>query len=117
MWLVKSLKDGYKMDQYLLRFLIVILVVSIPCIVLGYLITYKKRYNLISGWDASKFNDPDAYAAIIGKMAIGLGLFLFVVTLIWYQNIIGSRELTYIILVSAIAPVLIIVLAKKKYGK
>ncbi len=105
------------MEQTLLGLLIVTFVASIPCIVLGYLIAYKKRYNLISGWDASKFNDPDAYAAIIGKMAIALGLYLFVVILIWHQKIIGSSELTYIILFSAILPVLFIVFAKKKYGK
>ena len=105
------------MEQTLLGFLSVTFGASIPCIVLGYLIAYKKRYNLISGWDASKFSDPDAFAAIIGKMSIGLGLFLFINVLTWQQNIIGVRELSYLILFGAIVPIFVIIFAKRKYGK
>jgi hypothetical protein len=42
------------MSEHLPGFIIVLFTALIPCIVLGYLIAFKGKHHLISGWDASK---------------------------------------------------------------
>ena len=105
------------MDNALFAFLIAIFLGSLPSITLGFLIAYKKKYSLLSGWDASRFSDPAAVGRVAGKSLILMGVLIFVVTGLWWKQIMNDLHMTFTIIPVVLIPFMAILYAGKKYGK
>ncbi len=61
------------MTPAILASLIMVVAAAIPLFVLGYLIKYRKRVNLIAGYDPARVRDHDGLARWMGSWAIALG--------------------------------------------
>jgi hypothetical protein len=105
------------MSEHLIGFLIVFFTASIPCVVFGYLIAFKGKHHLISGWDASKISNANAVGKIIGLMVIFIGVYVLVVTAVWWQKNLSDIEFTLWLIPSAIIPIFALVYCKIKYAK
>lgn len=69
------------MSEVQLTAVILILLAALPVALSAWYIEKKKNYHLISGWDASKISDADAYVKLICRGLYGFALLTAIVTL------------------------------------
>ena len=53
---------------------VLIVLVGVPCLGLGYAIGWKKKLNLVSGFDDEKARDPDGVARWVGGGVLAIGV-------------------------------------------
>ena len=53
---------------------LLILLVGVPCLGVGYAIGWKKKLNLVSGFDDEKARDPEGLARWIGGGSLAIGV-------------------------------------------
>jgi hypothetical protein len=81
----------------------------------GYLIKYKKKVNIIAGYDEQTCKDKDGLANWVGGTLIAMGIlcFLFAITLIFLPNYTNLMMTAYGITIFLFA--LIATTGSKKY--
>ena len=52
----------------ILFFILMMVFGVLPCVLFGYLIKYRKKHNLIAGFNHSNVNNPDALGNRIGNL-------------------------------------------------
>lgn len=105
------------MSKHLVGPLILFFVGALPCIGLGYMISVKRVYSLISGWDESKVSDPESYAKMIGGSVLGMGVCFALLSVIWWLQIISVYAMVIVLTVVSFAPIPFMIYANKKYKK
>ena len=53
---------------------LLIVLVGLPCLGLGYAIGWKKKLNLVSGFDDEKAKNPDGVAGWVGGGVLAIGV-------------------------------------------
>ncbi|MUH72019.1 hypothetical protein [Psychrosphaera haliotis] len=96
--------------------LIVLLTAILPCLICGYLIVFHGRRSLISGWDDSKFSNPESASKLIGISLIIMALLLGLTMLLWSAQIINEIMLIYGIIPISLVPILSLVYVKIKFS-
>ncbi|QTH64267.1 hypothetical protein J1N51_01930 [Psychrosphaera ytuae] len=96
--------------------LIVLVTAILPCLICGYLIVFHGRRGLISGWDDSKFSNPEGAGKLVGISLIIMALLLGLATLLWFAQLITEIMLIYAIVPISLVPVLTLVYVKIKFS-
>jgi len=104
------------MNEFTLGGIIVLFTAVLPCLVFGYLIAFKGRRSLISGWRDSKISNPEAGGKIIGISLMVMALFLGLATLLWFLQLITETVLVYCLIPSSLIPVIALIYVNIKYG-
>ena len=105
------------MDEITTTALMIVLLGSLPCAVLGYLIAVKQRRHLISGWDEARTSDPQAFANLVGYSMIVMAAALALVAGAWAYHLVTDSEFAVLLGLASLFPVLALIRAKQKYGK
>lgn len=101
----------------ILLFILVISVLSgIALIILGLLITIKKKYNLINGVDFSSLTEPEKFGDFVGNSITLSGLLMVVFGYIVYQQIMGLIAYLVLTMMASIIPLPAFYFAKSKYS-
>ena len=104
------------MSEFEIGALIVLFTAVLPCLACGYLIVFRGRRSLISGWDDSKFSNPESASKLIGISLIIMGLLLGLATLLWCTQLINEIMLIYGIVPISLVPILSLVYIKIKFS-
>ena len=88
-----------------------------PCLVGGYLIAFRQKRHLISGWDESRYTDPQKVAKIIGAGVLALGIIIAIISWSFYLKLIGELALALSLVSACLIPVLCQAYATLKYTK
>ena len=76
------------MDESTIEALFIILFAVLPCGIFGYLIAFKGRRGLISGYSEKNFSNPQAFGKSVG---VSLILFsVFMVFIAYLSHIFGT---------------------------
>ncbi len=103
------------MNEFTIGGLIVFFTAVLPCFICGYLIAVKGRRNLISGWDDSKFSNPESASKIIGLSLILMAALLALVTILWCTQLITEVVLIYFIVTISLVPILALIYVKNRF--
>lgn len=104
------------MSEFAIVGLIVFICAVLPCLVCGYLIAFRGRRHLISGWNESKYSNPEGAAKTIGISLILMAFLLAVTTLSWGIQVITETVLIYFLVPVSIVPILALIYAKVRFG-
>lgn len=105
------------MNEFIIGGLVVLFVAVLPCLVCGYLIAYRGRRNLISGWNDTSYSNPERASKIVGISLIIMALLLALSTVFWSTQIINEVTLLYSVIPVAVVPILALVYVKIKFKK
>lgn len=94
------------MNEFTLGGLIVLVTAVLPCLIFGYLIAFKGRRGLISGWNDNKISNPEKGGKIIGISLIIMSVLLGFITFLWQIKFFTEEELVYYLLPSTLVPVI-----------
>lgn len=97
--------------------LLLLLVVTLPCLIGAYLIGIKKMMFLVAGWDDSRIDDINAFATMFGWSLFILGLNVASAALLNYYRQIGEQGVVLIVLLSAILPVATAIYGQIRFKK
>ena len=97
--------------------IVLILTCGFPGIVMGNLIAYKNKTNLIAGWHESLIADPRRYAKVFGWSVIILGLGLTAVGLLLALSLISEAVLIGSTLFFGTVPIAAAAYCSIKYKK
>lgn len=95
--------------------LLVLAVSSAPCLISGYLIVFKNKRGLITGWDDARYTKPQVAANVIGCSLIILALCLAVLALLIGIELVSETFIQYFMVVILI-PIAAAIYARQKYG-
>ena len=104
------------MSEFAIVGLIVLICAVLPCLICGYLIAFRDRRYLISGWNDSKYSDPEGAAKTVGISLMLMAFLLAVITLFWCIQVITETVLIYCIVPVSIVPILALIYAKTRFG-
>ena len=104
------------MSQFALGGLIVLVTAVFPCLVCGYLIAFKGRRNLISGWNDRNYSDPERASKVIGISLIVMALLLALSTILWSLQFINEVTFIYCLIPVLLMPIATLVFVKLKLG-
>ncbi len=104
------------MSEFAIVFLIVLFTATLPCLICGYLIAFKGRRSLISGWRDNKFSDPESASKVIGFSLILLALLLAIIIVFWWMQLIIESTLIYFIIPVSFIPILALGYVKIKFS-
>lgn len=105
------------MTEYSLVALGIILFGSLPCAILGYLIGVKQMRHLLSGWDESKVEHPEAYAALVGKSLVLMSVALGLVAVAWAEGALSDAVFVVLMVLVSLLPGAALLVARSKYGR
>lgn len=98
-------------------FILLNLLVGLPCIFYGYMISFKKKTNLINDYDAKRIKDKSSYLKLIGLSELIIGI-LMILSLLFFVLFIKSILIMAIIdFLLIIALITSLILADVKYSK
>jgi hypothetical protein len=104
------------MPESTFEFLFVFLFAVLPCAVAGYYISIKQNRGLISGWDDSKYTDPQRAATVVGNILMLLSIIIFIFTILYGIELVPKFFVNYFVMVVIILPIGSLVYVNKKYG-
>ena len=87
---------------------LLILLVGVPCLGLGYAIGWKKKLNLVSGFDDEKARDPDGLARWVGGAVLALGVLNCVAAGVLLA--VPSRFVVTLMLSNVIALIIVVIM-------
>lgn len=85
--------------------------------ILGYLIAIKQMRYLIAGWDESKITNPTAFANMVGGSILFEGFAFTAIALAEGAGIISDVYFVSALFAIAITPIVVLVVAIKRYRK
>lgn len=98
-------------------FLILLLIlVSLPAIILGYLIAVKQKRQLMPGWDDSTTDNPEAFARLIGGGVLFMGMLIAFIATGKGVGVISDGLFMFGLVVASLAPTPCLIIAHGKYG-
>ncbi|MFT2090689.1 hypothetical protein [Paraglaciecola sp. 2405UD69-4] len=97
--------------------LIVSALSGIICISLGFLITVKKKYELINGVDFTALKEPEKFATFVGHSILLTGVLMMLLGFLVFQEFMGIYVFLMLIVVFSIIPLPAFFFAKSKYLK
>ncbi len=92
------------MDDMFLLISLVILLLSIPCLVLAYLVGIKQKRSLISSFDETAYNDPRRVAQIIGFGVFLTGFLTAISVIAWGMGMISLTHVGIVFCIAVAAP-------------
>ena len=85
--------------------------------ILGYLIAIKQKRHLIAGWDESKITNPAAFANMVGGSILFEGCAFAAISLAEGAGIISDVYFVSALFAIVIMPIVVLVIAVKRYRK
>ncbi|WP_206485656.1 hypothetical protein [Thalassotalea sp. G2M2-11] len=82
------------MEESTFEALFILLFVVLPCGISGYLIAYKGRRGLISGFNENKFSNPQAFGKSVGLSLIILSIFMTFIAYLWYLGGLTENQMS-----------------------
>lgn len=104
------------MGEVIFGVIVMFLLGGLPCIVIGYLIAYKDRVDLIAGWDEKRVNNPVAYGKILGTSLIILGVGLSFQPVLWVLSLVPVPAMVVIFIFLVLIPIFAVIYLNIKYG-
>lgn len=89
----------------------------LPCAICGYLITFKGRRGLITGYKDGSFAKPKAFGKSIGISLLLFAICLTIIAYFWHLNLLSEKQMSSSVLLLVIAVLLNYVYAYVKYRK
>ncbi len=88
------------MDEFTVEALFILFVAVLPCGISGYLIAFKERRSLITGYCEKDYSNPKAFGKSVGLSLIFFSIALSVVAYFWHlramsENIAASIALFF----------------------
>jgi len=81
------------MDESTIEALLIVLA-ALTCGISGYLIAFKGRRNLITGFNESHYANARAFGKSIGISLILFALCLILIAYSWYSSLLVKREMS-----------------------
>ncbi|UUO24789.1 hypothetical protein FGD67_17370 [Colwellia sp. M166] len=97
--------------------LIILFFAVLPCGISGYLIAFKGRRGLISGYKESNFSDPQAFGKSVGISLLLLAMFLAFIAYFWQLKLLNERQMSSGVFLLVIAVLLNYFYGYVKYRK
>lgn len=85
--------------------------------VLGYLISFKQKINLINGIDFSSLTDVAAFAKDLGNSIAVMGILMLLLSVGVLFEVVGMAAYILMIMVICVIPLPAFLIAKAKYTK
>lgn len=82
------------MDKYLIEALFILLVGVLPVGVAGYLIVFKGRNGLISGYSEDKFSRPHVFGKRVGLSLLVFSFLLACIAYLWYLRALTETQMS-----------------------
>ncbi len=105
------------MDEFTIEALFILFIAVLPCGISGYLIAFKNRRSLITGYSEKNFSNPQAFGKSVGLSLILLSICLTVIAYFWHLEKATESEMASSVLFVVFCVVLNYVYAIVKYRK
>jgi len=105
------------MDEPTIEALFVLFFAVFPCGISGYLIAFKRRRSLISGFNDNNFSNSKAFGKSVGLSLIFLSVFLALIAYFWHLRDLTENQMSYYVLLLIIGVVINYIYAIVKYRK
>jgi uncharacterized membrane protein len=105
------------MEESTIEALFVLFFAVFPCGIAGYLIAFKGRRSLISGFNDNNFSNPKAFGKSVGLSLIIFYVFLGLIAYFWHLRVLTEKQMSYYVLLLIIAVVLNYIYGIVKYRK
>jgi hypothetical protein len=105
------------MDEFTIEALFILFVAVLPCGISGYLIAFKERRGLISGYTEDNFCNPQAFGKSVGLSLIFLSICLTGIAYYWHLKAVTENEMALYVLFFVFCVLLNYVYAIVKYRK
>ena len=105
------------MDEFTIEALFILFIAALPCGISGYLIAFKGRRGLISGYIEDDFSNPQAFGKSVGLSLIFLSICLTVIAYFWHLKAATESEMASYVLLLVFCVVLNYAYAIVKYRK
>ncbi|MBA6250836.1 hypothetical protein [Colwellia sp. MB3u-55] len=105
------------MDESTVEALFIILFAVLPCGIFGYLIAFKGRRGLISGYSEKNFSNPQAFGKSVGVSLILFSVFMVFIAYFWHLGLLTENRMASYVLLLIIGVVLNYFYGIVKYRK
>jgi len=105
------------MEESTIEALFILFLAILPCSIFGYLIAFKGRRGLISGYSEKNFSNPQAFGKSVGLSLILLSVFMALIAYFWHLGDLTENEMSSSILFLVIGVVLNYIYGIVKYRK
>ena len=105
------------MEESTVEALFILFFAVLPCGVFGYLIAFKGRRGLISGYSEKNFSNPQAFGKSVGLSLILLSVFMAFIAYFWHLGSLTENQMSFYILFLVIGVVLNYIYGIVKYRK
>lgn len=103
------------MDEFTVEAIFIVLFAVLPCAIMGFLIAFKGRRNLISGYCESNFSNPEAFGRVVGASLILLALVLLLLSYFWQQQQLTPSQASLCVLSCVLAVIASYIFSAFKY--
>lgn len=104
------------MNELMLIFISISIFGALPLVVIGLLISFKRKRNWINGVDQDKLSDPESFGKYVGNSITLTGVLMFLVSMCLYLNVLGYLGFVVSLTFIGIIPLPALYIAKSKYS-
>ncbi|WP_085299324.1 hypothetical protein [Cognaticolwellia mytili] len=105
------------MEESTIEAVFILFVAVFPCGIFGYLIAFKERRGLISGFNDKSFSNPKAFGKNVGISLILFSISLAFIAYLWHLGDVTENQMSFYVIFLITAVVLNYIYGMIKYRK